>query len=207
MSKISFVYFDVGGVALKDLSDTSKWQEILNSIGLGKFDPEEVENIYKTHDDAICTGKIHLDELIPLYTKKFGIKIDTGYSLLKQTIDNFEQNKLIWPIVKKCQEKYKIGLLTDMWTEMFQELQKRELLPPFTWDVIVDSTIVGMRKPNSEIYLLAQSIADVPAAEILFIDNREKNLVPARKLGWQTFLYDSKDYAKSSSDLARFLDI
>ncbi|PIR98841.1 hypothetical protein COT87_02540 [Candidatus Collierbacteria bacterium CG10_big_fil_rev_8_21_14_0_10_44_9] len=205
MSKISFVYFDVGGVALKDLSDTPKWQAILREIGLGKFDQDDVEEIYKSHDDDICTGKMHLDELIPLYEARFGIKVDKQYSLLRATIDNFEQNPSIWPLVKQCQSVCKIGLLTDMWTDMFPELVRRDLLPPVVWDLIIDSTVEGVRKPYSEIYEIAQSRANVPASEILFIDNREKNLVPALALGWQTFFYDSKNYDQANTTLAKFL--
>lgn len=205
MSKISFVYFDVGGVALKDLSDTPKWQEILDSIGLGQFDPEKVEAIYKAHDNEICTGKMHIDDILPIYQKEFGINFDPEYSLQKAVIDSFATNPLIWPLIKQCQSVYKIGLLTDMWTDMYRELEKRKLIPDFNWDVVIDSSIEGLRKPYPEIYQLAQQKAAVPPGEILFIDNREKNLVPARQLGWQTYLYDSSNYEKSSRELAEFL--
>jgi FMN phosphatase YigB (HAD superfamily) len=58
-----------------------------------------------------------------------------------------------------------------------------------------------------EIYQIAQEKAGVPAKEILFVDNRQKNIDGAKKVGWQTFFYDSKDYNKSSHDLGNFLNI
>jgi len=206
MPKLSFVYFDVGGVALKDLSDTPKWDQILAELGLNKFDPDQVESIYKSHDDSICTGKFDLDQLLPLYQQQFGIVVPQEYSLLTTTIDNFAPNNGIWPIIEHCQKKAKIGLLTDMWPRMFPELVKRQLLPPYTWDAIIDSSIEGVRKPMPEIYEIAQSRAGVPAAEILFIDNREKNLVIPRTMGWQTFLYDSSNYDQANQEFATFIN-
>lgn len=205
MTKISFIYFDVGGVVLKDLSDTPKWQEILNSIGLGKFDPGKVEGIYKSHDDAICTGKMHIDDLLPIYKSEFGVKVPPKYSLQTAVIDNFEANPLIWPIIKQCETTCKIGLLTDMWTDMYPELEKRKLIPEFNWDVIIDSSIERLRKPYPEIYQLAEQKTNVSSGEILFIDNRQKNLNIPGTLGWQTYFYDSRNYEKSSQDLSAFL--
>ena len=34
MSKISFVYFDVGGVVVKDFSDTNHWQNLKLYLGI-----------------------------------------------------------------------------------------------------------------------------------------------------------------------------
>jgi len=88
---------------------------------------------------------------------------------------------------------------------MMDEAMAKKLFPPVIWDSIIDSTKVGCRKPMPEIYDIAEQKAGVAASEILFIDNREKNLVPARARGWQTYLYDSKDYNTSNQKLADFL--
>ncbi len=207
MTKISFVYFDVGGVVLKDLSDTDKWEQILAKLGLDHFDKEEVEDIYRAHDNDICVGNMHVDELLPFYSEHFDITIPANYSLQKEVIDNFDTNPPIWPIIEACQQKYRIGILSDQWPDMFPELVNRRLLPPFNWNPIILSTIEKIRKPMPEIYQLAQQKAGVPPQEILFIDNREKNLAPARDLGWQTFLYDSSNYDQASADLAKFLGL
>jgi len=46
-------------------------------------------------------------------------------------------------------------------------------------------------KPNPEIYRVVA--ARLPkGAPVLFIDDQEKNLVPARELGWQTMLADEE---------------
>lgn len=120
-------------------------------------------------------------------------------------IDHFDPNSDLWPIVTNLKESMKVGLLTDQYLGMLTQIIEKNLFPPFVWDVIIDSTQVGFRKPMPEIYQIAQERAEVPAEEILFIDNREKNLVPARVLGWQTYFYDSKNYEQSSHDLLQFM--
>ena len=120
-------------------------------------------------------------------------------------IDHFDPNPGLWPIITKLKSVVKIGLLTDQYPGMLDQIFAKNILPPVTWDAIVDSTKVGYRKPAPEIYALAEKKAGVAGSEILFIDNREKNLVPARARGWQTFFYDSRDYAKANQDLAAFV--
>jgi len=48
-------------------------------------------------------------------------------------------------------------------------------------------------------------MAKVEAGEILFVDNKKINLEVPKKMGWQTFWFDSKDYEKSNKELEEFL--
>ena len=45
---------------------------------------------------------------------------------------------------------------------------------------------LGVRKPSRAIFVRAAAIAGGRAEEILFVDDREQNLLPARALGWDT---------------------
>lgn len=207
MSKLSFVYFDVGGVAIQDYSDSNKWDVMMHDMGLDKFDREQVDLIYDSHDDEICLGKMHVDALIPFYVAQFGINLPPNFSMQEYFIDHFNRNKGLWPIINTLKHTCQVGLLTDIYPGMLDGIMTKQLLPPAQWDVIVDSSVESVRKPMPEIYDLAQSRTGVPAEEILFIDNREKNLVIPRKLGWQTFLYDSSNYDQANKDLATFLQL
>jgi putative hydrolase of the HAD superfamily len=48
---------------------------------------------------------------------------------------------------------------------------------------------LGVRKPSRTIFDRALNIAQVSPENVLFIDDREQNLVPARALGFQTHHY------------------
>jgi len=54
------------------------------------------------------------------------------------------------------------------------------------FDVVVDSSREGIRKPDPEIYRIALSRMDVPAEQTVFLDDLGINLKPARVLGMKT---------------------
>ncbi|MFH2085427.1 MAG: HAD family hydrolase [bacterium] len=206
MTKISFVYFDVGGVLIKDFSVTNKWEEMLLDLGIKENNFDKFNGIYDRHARQINTH-LEIDKLLPQLSKEFGIEFPKNYSWLDDFIARFEVNPHITPIVKQLNMSYKLGLLTNMWPGMLDKIFAADLMPPATWQVIVDSTIVDMQKPDREIYEYAQDKAGVPASEILFIDNTPKHLIEPKQLGWQTFFYDSRNYAKSTHELANFLGL
>ena len=204
MTKISFVYFDVGGVAIKDFSDTDKWDKMFAELGFGN-QAEIAKKIYMEHDDAICLGQMKVEDLIPIYKEKLGINFADTFDFLQSFIDRFAKNDDLQSIVDLAKSKVKVGLLTDIYLGMLERIDNKGLLPLASWDTIIDSSVVKVRKPMPEIYQLAQERANVPANEILFVDNRQKNLDGAKLAGWQTFLYDSSNYDQANKDLADFL--
>jgi putative hydrolase of the HAD superfamily len=50
---------------------------------------------------------------------------------------------------------------------------------------------LGVRKPSRTIFDRALNIAQVQAPDVLFVDDREQNLIPARALGFETHHYTS----------------
>jgi putative hydrolase of the HAD superfamily len=63
---------------------------------------------------------------------------------------------------------------------------------PKLGEVIVSGE-VGLRKPDPKIYELALDQIGRPAAECIFIDDVEVNLVPARRLGIRTILHTDRE--------------
>lgn len=205
MAKISFVYFDVGGVAIQDFSDSPKWDQMMIDMGLDKFDRAQVDKIYNTYETEVCLGKKHIDTLVPIYIREFNLPLDPKFSMQTYFVDHFNPNLELWPIINEIHETKKIGLLTDIYPGMLDAIFAKKLLPSVQWDQIIDSSVEGVKKPMPEIYQLATIRAGTPPTEILFIDNRQKNLDGAKRAGWQTYWYDSSDYAKSNLKLEQFL--
>ncbi len=202
---ISFVYFDVGGVVIQDFSGTQSWQHMLTDMGVVTPDQHDafaaLWSEYK-HDVAL---RRDVDTLIPLIESRVGIVLPTGYSLLSDFVSRFHRNPSIDPVLTKAKGVSRIGLLTDMYPRMYQSIVAAGLMPPCIWDQIVDSSVVGLRKPDPAIFLLAMERAHVTAEEILFVDNMKANTDAADALGWQTFLYDSSDMVGSSEKLLQLL--
>lgn len=207
MPKISFVYFDVGGVLINDFSDSDKWVVMMADMGVKPQDIPRVDAIYDPFEIEVCLGQHHVDEIIPKLSQEFNLSLPPNFSMQKYFIDHFQSNPGISSITTKLHQFSKIGLLTAIYPQMLNEIFRRQIIPQSIWDVVIDSSIEHLTKPMPEIYQLAQTRAGVPAEEIIFIDNREKNLIVPRQLGWQTFLYNSKDYDQANRDLASFLQL
>jgi FMN phosphatase YigB (HAD superfamily) len=204
MAKISFIYFDVGGVGIKDFSDSPKWGNMMDDMGVSPDRRDEFNTLYKKYDTEICVG-LDIDTLVPIFIEKLNLSLPPNFSMLKYFVDHFEQNASIWPIIERAKEVSRIGLLTDMYPRMLDLIKSRNLLPPTAWDMVIDSSVEKVRKPTKEIFDLATLRTGVKPEEILFIDNRQWNVDGAKAMGWQTFLYDSSNYEKSSADLTQFL--
>lgn len=147
----------------------------------------------------------NMNFIIPLINKEFNLSLPKDYDLLSEFTKRFERNEGIWPVIKKAKEKYKIGLLTDQYPEMLEDIYKKSLMPDVEFDVIVDSSKEKIKKPCFEIYKLAEEKSGFSGSEILFIDNSKKNLLEPQKLGWQTLFYDLLKIDDSNSEIIRLL--
>lgn len=200
---IKFVYFDLGGVVIKDFSGTNSWNELKKEIGIKSRDYKEFDNFWDKHLEVNTIKEV--DTLKLLIEKKFGVKFPEKYSLLIDGfVSRFDLNKSIWPVVDEIQKFSRIGLLTNMYPGMFEAIKKKNLLPNNHWDNIVDSSVIALQKPDSEIYAYAEKVCGNSGSEILFIDNTIENIVTPKQFGWQTFLYDSSDPVLSSNNLLEY---
>lgn len=63
------------------------------------------------------------------------------------------------------------------------------------FDVVVESSQVGVRKPESRFYEIALERVGVAAAEAVFLDDLGVNLKPAREMGMTTIKVVDPDAA------------
>jgi len=200
---IKFVYFDVGGVVIKDFSKSNSWMELQNEIGITQDQEGKFIEFWNKFTDIDTTRDI--ETLKPLIESEFGLKFPENYSfLVNGFIDRFQKNELIWPVIEKIHQNSKIGLLTNMYVGMFEEIEKHNLFPKIKWDVVIDSSKARQRKPDVEIFKLAEEKSSFKGQEILFVENSQSHVDAAKNFGWQTFFYDSSDYKKSSQNLLKF---
>ena len=113
---------------------------------------------------------------------------------------NFKQNRRLYGLAFKLKEKgYKIAILSDQW-----QVSKEALMPEkytLRFDAAVVSCDVGFRKPNIKIYKLMLKKLKTHYKNSVFIDNRDWNLKPARKLGIKVILF--KDNRQLVKDLRK----
>jgi FMN phosphatase YigB (HAD superfamily) len=208
MDKFHFIYFDVGGVSILDFSGTNKWNDMLSTMGVNASNMDKYDEIWNKYKVRVCID-YDVDLMIPELRNYVGLQLPKNFSFLNEFIKRFDPNSSIWPIIEYAKKNYKIGLLTNMYPRMLDGIcQTSDLIPKVDWDVIVDSSIVKLQKPNPKLYDLAQKMANIKnPEEILFIDNAEKNLEHPKKIGWQTFYYDSTRPLESSESLLKLITL
>ena len=99
---------------------------------------------------------------------------------------------------------YRTGLLTNTAREW--QATWRQLVPlDELFDVVLDSSVVGLRKPDPAIYRLACQQLGVVPAECLFVDDLECNVAAARGLGMEALLC-ADSTATAAEVLRRLVD-
>jgi FMN phosphatase YigB (HAD superfamily) len=199
-----FIYFDLGGVVISDFSGTNKWGELKQGLGLTPVQYEEFDKFFDEYEPQVCTG-LDIETLVPKLKEKFNLTLPENYSFMMDFVNRFEKNEFINAVLSKADEKYPIGLLTNIYPYMLNAIIEKGLMPSVNWEVLIDSSIVKLRKPQKEIFELATEKACVNKNEILFVENGQKHIDAAKKFGWQTFLYDSSNPQKSSEKLLKII--
>jgi len=204
---IKFIYFDVGGVVILDFSKTNKWQEMTRALGVNESNRKRFDEIFNEFEPEICVSKKSLDEFVEVVKSELGMSLPADYSMLDDFVDRFEANLNLHPILNKLAENYQIGLLTNMYPNMLDRIKNRGILPPIEWYNIIDSSIESVRKPQNEIYKLAEDKSGFEGSKILFVENSAMHVDAAKKRGWQTLLYDPSDISGSNTKLEKLLGI
>jgi len=87
----------------------------------------------------------------------------------------------------------KTAALTNNWSD---DAGRREASPTEDWfDVVVESAVEGLRKPDPRIYRLVCERLDVAPSATVFLDDLGANLKPARELGMTTIKVAEPDAA------------
>ena len=105
--------------------------------------------------------------------------------------------------VRRCSERLKTGLLTNNYAPMASAERSSELADVLRWfDVIVESSVVGVRKPDPEFYTLACEALGVDPSACVFLDDLGVNLKPARAMGMTTIKVVDPDDALAELEAA-----
>jgi HAD superfamily hydrolase (TIGR01509 family) len=199
MSKIEFIYFDVGGTLLD-------WKDAFRTAA-EKFDltVQEINTVFLKHHDEITKGLMTTREFWKACINKYNLKNADDYDFLDSWVGDYKPIKEMHKLVMKIKDKYKIGLLSNIYEGMRPILLKKKIIPDIKYDQIIFSCEVQMRKQNMEIFELATKKAKTKPEKILLVDDRKDFLANAESLGWQTFWFDNENRADAVNGLETFL--
>jgi HAD superfamily hydrolase (TIGR01509 family) len=90
-------------------------------------------------------------------------------------------------MAKRVKKRFRLGLLSNDVSEWSVYLRKRHHLDCFA--TVVISGDVGFRKPDPQIYKCFLNSAAAKGRECVFVDDRCRNLIAAKKLGMKTIQF------------------
>jgi putative hydrolase of the HAD superfamily len=104
--------------------------------------------------------------------------------------------------IKRCHERLKTALITNNVASMSDGEPTMLGVVDGLFDVIVESSKTGLRKPDPRIYELTCELLGVAPDEIVFLDDLGVNLKPAAQMGMKTIKVIDPDAALSELEAA-----
>ncbi|MAT62829.1 MAG: HAD-IA family hydrolase [Actinomycetota bacterium] len=184
---IEAVLFDFGGVILS--SPFEAFAEYENEIGLP---PDTIRKINTTNPDTNAWAQferreVNPEEFVLLFEKE---ALSLGHELDAQRILEGLHGSLRPSMVEalsRCSSKFKTAMLTNNITPMQeQDLDQDVKNVVEIFDLLVESSIEGCRKPEEKFYEIACERLNVNPENCVFLDDLGINLKPARAMGMTT---------------------
>ncbi len=175
--------FDYDGVITLPNHGDNASELLAQAMGVSH---EEARELWMEFWPKYLRGKAMESELWGAAEIQAGKKIPAHQRNIWLTWEQLQPLPEMRKLVKTLQTAgYPVGLLTNITFTAKEDVRKHGGYDGF--DFLVQSCDVGFAKPDKQIYQLAMShFPDAEPEEIVFIDDREKNLVPAREMGMQT---------------------
>jgi len=191
--EIRCVAFDFGGVlayfitreTVEKMAKLAQvpYEEFNRSIWAYRYELDLGEHPYHQYWGNVlrgCSSPVPLEKI-----EKELTHLDvTGFSRMNQKMLNW---------VKNLQENsYRTIIISNMSPETYQELVKEQ---PWldSFDEAIISGLIKINKPDPRIYEAAIRKAGVEPSQILFLDDVERNIEGAKKMGIRAHLFSDTD--------------
>jgi len=212
MDKI--IIFDWGGVIENHNDPERGWHALTANIvkRLSNGENSTVRNWSKFIDDGkeipICTvsDRKLLDKWIDFIAISNGFDNDKE-KFLKVYYEEYSKilyYKNVVDLIHNLHGKVKIGILSNLIM-----LDKNRLNSQVDFNFVDElflSFELGMVKPNNEIYEKVEELLGCDGEKILFIDDREENVLAAKNRGWNVLQATGEDYLLIKETINKFIE-
>lgn len=177
---ITALFLDIGGVLL-----TNGWDHQARELAAKSFvlDLDEMEARHHLTFDTYEVGKLTLEEYLSrvVFHRRRSFTQDQFRKFM------FAQSKpfpRMIELIRKLKTRYglKIAVVSNEGRELTTYRIKKFKLDGFV-DFFISSCFVHVRKPDEDIYRMALDIAQVPAKQVAYIEDRPMFVQVAEALG------------------------
>lgn len=191
--RIRAVLWDFGGVLTTSPFDAFAAYERDEGLPAGFIRRLNATNPDTNAWAQLERGRLHLDDFAARFEQEAvtaGARLDARAVLSRL---RGELRPAMVEALRRCHERLKTGLLTNNFTPLDGLSLHDSLLDLF--DVVVESSRAGCRKPDPHFYRLACDLLSIEPAETVFLDDLGVNLKPARQMGMLTVKVSDPDAA------------
>ena len=188
---IKIVLWDYGGVLTESPIKNFQKFENDNNYSLNTIVKINSDNKYNNAWAQLEKDEISIEKFSNLFreeAKQFGIQNINTDKLLECL--NVKLNIRMVELLENISKYYTCVCLTNNFKKMgssdFENIKHN-------FSLIIESSKIGFRKPEKQIYKHVLEVLKVNAKEILFIDDLGINLKPARELGFYTYKFTDTD--------------
>lgn len=200
--RISAAVFDFGGV----MTTSTMPNRVRTSVDRLGIDWKVLADGFARYRRLMDADFMTMDEMYDLIWADAGIEISAEVrdKIVAEDMASFlegsrNERTLEWMKDLKARG-FKIGILSNMSTEMLKRFRKVYADYVALADAMVISGVERMFKPQTRIYNLLASRLGVPTGEICFFDDVESNCEGARRAGWSAIRFE--DNAQAERDFA-----
>ena len=196
---ITCLFVDIGGVLLTD-----GWTHEGRKRAAANFDVDlaEMEDRHHLTFDTYEEGKLTLDEYlgrVVFYEERPFTRAQFRTFMFAQSQPHPEMIDLVTQL--KARHGLKVAVVSNEGRELNAYRISEFGLDRFV-DFYISSCFVHVRKPDADIFRLALDIAQVPARQVVYVENTPMFVQVAEGLGIRTILHT--DYTSTCAQLDSF---
>lgn len=196
---ITCLFLDIGGVLLTNGWDHDARKRAATNFNLELAEMEDRHHLtFDTYEEGKLTLEEYLDRVV-FYQKRPFTRAQFRRFMFAQSKPYPDMIELVAEL--KVRHGLKIAVVSNEAHELNEYRIRKFQLARFV-DSFVSSCFVHVRKPDADIFRLALEIAQVPARQVIYIENTPMFVQIAEGLGIQSILHT--DYKSTRAILASF---
>lgn len=183
---IRAILLDWGGVFNPQHETLDGYHALAGRYG---YSPEDFyAHLYSGPEWAAArTGRLTSRDYWGQMQRKLGVPGDLD-QFLAELFAGEVINPAMVALTETLRRRFRIGLLSNALDDLETMLAERWRLEHL-FDVVVNSARVGVAKPDPQAFALALAALERPAGEVLFIDDKPRNITAAQALGIPSIHY------------------
>lgn len=195
------IVFDIGGVIL-DWHNCRRFTLKSLNISLEEFNPVFLKYLPLMELGKITPETAFEQILLDLKSSKDPQETYHGWQ------SNIKPILCTRNLIDSLVSKYDLAICTNTWINAYDKYNYKMFPEIFSkFKFCIDSSKLGMVKPNQDIYRKVEEETGFSGKDIFFIDDSRANILGAKALNWNTYLFDlgQDDGCKSCQKLRQVL--